>query len=171
MRRVCHAGYSATGAVGYGRSGVAGDRAEVTEATYAGWLPESASATDSVGAVRSNAATRCTSSRRVGCCMARCSSPSAYSDSDRPARIAAKIAARSGALVGLETLAVWLYYEGTAPYAEINGKDKCVFDQPDDRGDDIKNWIPVEKSVDTTETVGKVRHIRNAIVRYCQEEE
>lgn len=85
--------------------------------------------------------------------------------------MAAKVVSTSGAGVALETYAIWLYYEGTAPYAEINGQDNCVFEQPENRCDDIKNWTAVKVKVSATETVGKIKSVRNAVVHYCKETE
>ena len=86
-------------------------------------------------------------------------------------KVAAKVVSTSGAGVALETYAIWLYYEGTAPYAEINGQDNCVFEQPENRCDDIKNWTAVKVKVSATETVGKIKSVRNAVVHYCKETE
>ena len=82
---------------------------------------------------------------------------------------------------GLGTIAhvngVWIYYEGSAPWAEINGIDGCIFDQPEDRGDDIKNWTPTtwpnsndaSERRSSTATVGNVTTFRRAVVHYCLE--
>lgn len=84
-------------------------------------------------------------------------------------KIAAKILLRSGAGIALETYVIWVYYEGTAPYAQINGKDNCIFDQPKNRGNDIRDWTATNVSVSATETVGKIKSVRNATVSYCKE--
>ncbi len=86
-------------------------------------------------------------------------------------KVATKIVSRTGVGVLLETYIIWVYYDGTAPYAQINGQDNCVFDQPKNRGNDIKNWTAVEVSISATETAGKIKSVRNAVVHYCKETE
>ncbi|MCY4435570.1 MAG: hypothetical protein OXE45_18105, partial [bacterium] len=82
---------------------------------------------------------------------------------------------------GLATIAhvtgTWIYYEGGAPWAEINGLDGCIFDQPEDRGDDIKNWTATtwpnpndaNQRRSSTTTVNNVTTIRRSVVHYCLE--
>lgn len=84
-------------------------------------------------------------------------------------KAAAKQSVRLLAGAVATTYVLWVYNEGTAPYAEINGLDNCVFEQPENRGNDIKNWAPIEASVSVTEATGNIRSIRNAVVHYCQE--
>lgn len=84
-------------------------------------------------------------------------------------KAAAKLSVRLVAGAVVTTYGLWLYNEGTAPYAEINGIGSCVFKQPENRGNDIKNWSAISVNVSVSESVGNIRSIRNAIVHYCKE--
>ena len=84
-------------------------------------------------------------------------------------KVAAKIAVRTGVGMLLETYVVWAFHEASAPYAEINGRDNCVFDQPKNRGKDIKNWTAVKANTIDSDDFGVVKSIRNSVVQYCKE--
>ena len=83
-------------------------------------------------------------------------------------KAAAKLSVRTGAGALATTYVFWIYYEGTAPFAEINGKDGCIFEQPKNRGSDIVNWVPVQVKAPVVETVGKIKSVRNTMIDYCK---